>query len=1134
MKRSAFIKQSALFGLSWYVPRTLLKSSGASRFLKIVPANGGQGPDFCSFDYFSIDSLGKGQVSSNVILKKDAQAPRSSPAAWALDTRPTSFTLTSHYNLGYTQPFVFEIDQEANHATLLGIIEEESASVNLPAVLHFPDMGTLRVTCSLPGQKAQYSARRFVQSPYVRVLLPAATPGSPRVTYHFEVVSIHPDIKGIENDDRFDCFRKNFISIFQLNPFLKVLANNSASDACVFTLYLYSEVALRTPPLAKGLTALDLIRMSLDRYLGGQKGYGLLGYDYDKTWDIPQSPTSCNSLDAYPSLLIAACNYVEGTGDKRWFDWHAAQLSGWADNMLKTDSDGDGLLEFCLSGNSGSWKGNKKMRPANWWDVIGFGYKDAYSNALAYRALVMLEQLYRRYGLPEKADLYKEKSALLKEWYARTFYNPNTGVLAGWESADGALHDYYFTFVNSIAICYGLIETGMANQIMDTLLHKMKTAGFTDFGLGLPGNLIPVLRDDYTDLLPEVGGGKLADNSDGFQIYENGGASACFVYYTVTALQQLGRQQEADEILLPLLKSMSEGNFQGRGANGRTKDWKTWKGECWGYEGFLVDNYMFLLSVLGRQVVIIALLLTGFFAGASAQSAAAAKPAAAATPAMMVQPAPANTGFESGFSGWTIRGDVWIDSAHAFKGAYCAGIGKGGGELMQRLAAKPLSLVSYNLEVLSQDGGPATGGARRDSAAATGAAYVFIRFYNKSNTLLLEYVNKLSFKPGTGYVSAGDYTETPPGTRYLTVGIGKGVGEGVIYADELSLEQSTTKTIPPRIDEDQYLKPFWKSDTIVNETVLLLAEDGRTAQGRLLYTPDKILSVRSFNLDTAYTKGRDYMLQGKTLIRTPDSRMPFRADTSFDTHTDLAWFNLQSQWVVVTYTHKDKWNGPVPPYKGDRLPRLTARLKAHQPVTIVAYGMSITRGLDVSGYDGVPPYMPNYMDLLVHGLKKRYGYPDITLYNAGLPGSLVSWGAEYAGQYVNPLKPDLVVVDFGMNDFWRYTPSEFRGYIQTILRKVRATNPKTEFMLISNMKFDPAYILDSDKNKAFYIGNMQGYHTVLQELQTAGVIEVDMNTVSDILYRRKKAKDCIVNPLHPNDYLSRWYAQAMLAALSAP
>jgi hypothetical protein len=31
------------------------------------------------------------------------------------------------------------------------------------------------------------------------------------------------------------------------------------------------------------------------------------------------------------------------------------------------------------------------------------------------------------------------------------------------------------------------------------------------------------------------------------------------------------------------------------------------------------------------------------------------------------------------------------------------------------------------------------------------------------------------------------------------------------------------------------------------------------------------------------------------------------------------------------------------------------------------------------------------------------------------------------------------------------------------------------------------------------------------------------------LYSHKKAKDCLVNPLHPNDWLARWYTQEMIA-----
>jgi lysophospholipase L1-like esterase len=235
--------------------------------------------------------------------------------------------------------------------------------------------------------------------------------------------------------------------------------------------------------------------------------------------------------------------------------------------------------------------------------------------------------------------------------------------------------------------------------------------------------------------------------------------------------------------------------------------------------------------------------------------------------------------------------------------------------------------------------------------------------------------------------------------------------------------------------------------------------------------------------------------------------------------------------VVVTYTHHDAWKGPVPAYKADLLPRTAAALKSRAPLRIVAYGMSITRGLDVSGYDTVPPYMPTYVDLFARSLRQAYHDEGVRLFNAGLPGSVVDWGAAYADSYVSPLRPDLVILDFGMNDFWRYTPAQFGPYIDTIMAKVRKTNPAVEFILLSNMRFDPAYLKNSDGRAAWYTANLLGYADELRRREGPGVANLDMTTLSGYIYSIKRPKDCIANPLHPNDYLARWYAQGLGALL---
>jgi hypothetical protein len=128
----------------------------------------------------------------------------------------------------------------------------------------------------------------------------------------------------------------------------------------------------------------------------------------------------------------------------------------------------------------------------------------------------------------------------------------------------------------------------------------MTAVGYTNFTLGLPGNLVPVRRGDYVlENSPptQFGEPRLEDGSDGFQFYENGGATGCYAYFTLKALYQLNRRADAQRILYPMLRGYAAGNFQGFCDNGMSRDWRDWQGGCHGYEGLLVDNYLALLAV---------------------------------------------------------------------------------------------------------------------------------------------------------------------------------------------------------------------------------------------------------------------------------------------------------------------------------------------------------------------------------------------------------------------------------------------------------------------------------------------------------------------------------------------------------
>ena len=573
-----------------------------SRFLHVQMA-----ADQPNIAVLSVDSLGQNHLDGNVMLPLPpvgqtyrASCTRSTveyhlpgttgDPTWSFNFTESGIVIRTTYSAGNRhEPLVFSFDSIGSHATLLGLFDDEGA-ISLPALLHFPVRGTFRITTNAPNVSLGYDASRRTED-FVRVSFPHATRRQPQIEYRLEVTCIYPRGANVDKYPRFDGYRRDFLSILQLNPRRRALANNSASDTCADTIFEYAMMAISMPPLAEGLCALDLIRQTLDRFIGGMAAYGMKEYR-----NTPM--LACDFLDSYPSLVLAAAIYVQASHDEVWIKRNYSVIQSWAYKMIEADVDDDGLMEYPLSGNSGSWPEKYLVRPSNWWDTVGFGHKDAYANALACKAFEGMAELAADLGISADAALYKSRAEKLRAVYWSTFYNPETGVLAGWKSADGKLHDYYFLFVNGVAVTYGLVTPEQGNKIWSRLLAKMKEVGYNRFDLGLPGNLIPIRREDYVIAEKRWGGSQKADGSDGFQIYENGGASACFAYFTIRALQILGRNEDADAILQPMLMGFKDGRFQGSGPNETTYDWTAWDGSPHGYEGLLVDNYLTLLAAM--------------------------------------------------------------------------------------------------------------------------------------------------------------------------------------------------------------------------------------------------------------------------------------------------------------------------------------------------------------------------------------------------------------------------------------------------------------------------------------------------------------------------------------------------------
>ena len=206
-----------------------------------------------AFSAFTLDSLGRGETAANPVLAettanaswlfrtngpghfsyKSKGAAANAPPVWEIVCGDKKLALRSRFgDDSNLPPFMLTFNQKANHATLLGLMQPGERRVALPCVLHLPDLGSARVTCNVPGVKLDYDARRFISPPFVRIAFPPATREHPLIEYELEVTAIYPPLPGIEKDARFDGFRRSFLNIFQVNPRLQMLANNSSSDVC--------------------------------------------------------------------------------------------------------------------------------------------------------------------------------------------------------------------------------------------------------------------------------------------------------------------------------------------------------------------------------------------------------------------------------------------------------------------------------------------------------------------------------------------------------------------------------------------------------------------------------------------------------------------------------------------------------------------------------------------------------------------------------------------------------------------------------------------------------------------------------------------------------------------------------------
>jgi hypothetical protein len=158
--------------------------------------------------------------------------------------------------------------------------------------------------------------------------------------------------------------------------------------------------------------------------------------------------------------------------------FYLVHMNGSSGLLVNTDPDHEG---FGLSAN-GSWQ----SVGSNYWDILPFGYEDAYANAYFHGALLAMAEIESFLGNTSASLSYSVLAALNQEKYNAVFWNATRQRYIGCIDADGVVHDYGFVFLNLEAIYYGLANASQVFQIYDWLDNEPTSSGsadvFTAFG----------------------------------------------------------------------------------------------------------------------------------------------------------------------------------------------------------------------------------------------------------------------------------------------------------------------------------------------------------------------------------------------------------------------------------------------------------------------------------------------------------------------------------------------------------------------------------------------------------------------------------------------------------------------------
>ena len=352
-------------------------------------------------------------------------------------------------------------------------------------------------------------------------------------------------------------------------------------------------------------------------------------------------------------------------------------------------------------------------------------------------------------------------------------------------------------------------------------------------------------------------------------------------------------------------------------------------------------------------------------------------------------------------------------------------------------------------------------------------------------------------------------------------------------------------------DVRKYVAPFWRTNVIWNECFYpLINNNGTYRPIKLMYRADEIVSVRDYTLSKEYVRGRDYDLnEDGELVFVDHSRIPKAND--FAIHSPVMprdadestyyprwdgdgyeYWNESSEislkTVAVTYVTSDGDQPERPASLEGALPRSFEKLASGDDFHMVLLGDSVGTGAKSSGNCGIAPYADAYPAMTEKALALKFGNPNVKLTNSAIGGTTSEYTEAKLDETVIKFSPDLVVINFGMNDssYERvgYTDERFLSNMTGQIEYIKEKLPETEILLVSSLLGNP-YTFREER----YVSHA----AILSELAAKydGVGFCDPQAIERFYLRRKEFIDFMAdNMVHPNDLGMRLIAQTITDA----